>query len=87
MFSPARLSVAVSTLKLLADDTRLRILQALAHGEHSAGQLAVHLGLQPPNVSQHLAKLRLGRRVKTRHDGQDGGQRRSGSPLRNSEKR
>lgn len=56
-------------LKLLADNTRLRILWALLHSEHSVNELASHLGVQPAGVSQHLAKLRLGRLVRVRRDG------------------
>lgn len=60
---------AVDTLKLLADPTRLRIMWALLHGEHSVGPLAAHVGAPAPSVSQHLAKLRLARLVETRRDG------------------
>ncbi len=60
---------AVGVLKLLADETRLRILWALLHGEHSVNDLAEHVGAQPAGVSQHLAKLRLSRLVRTRRDG------------------
>ena len=61
--------VAVEVLKLVADATRLRILWALLHGEHSVNELAGHVGANPANVSQHLAKLRLARLVTTRRDG------------------
>jgi DNA-binding transcriptional ArsR family regulator len=61
--------LAVETFKMLADNTRLRILWTLLHGEHSVGQIAEHIGVQPAAVSQHLAKLRLARLVKTRRDG------------------
>lgn len=60
---------AVDMLKMLADPTRLRIIWALLHGEHSVNDLADHVGGQPAAVSQHLAKLRLARLVKTRRDG------------------
>lgn len=60
---------AAQTLKLLADPTRLRILWALLHGEHSVGDLAAHVGAQPAGVSQHLAKLRLANLVRSRRDG------------------
>ena len=63
------MATAVDTLKLLADPTRLRILWALLHGEHSVGPLAEHVGAPAPAVSQHLAKLRLARLVQTRRDG------------------
>jgi len=60
---------AVEMLKLLADPTRLRIVWSLLHGEHSVNELADHVGAQPSAVSQHLAKLRLARLVRTRRDG------------------
>ena len=60
---------AVSMLKLLADRTRLLIVWALLHGEHSVSELAEHVGAAVPAVSQHLAKLRLARLVRTRRDG------------------
>jgi DNA-binding transcriptional ArsR family regulator len=56
-------------LKLLGDETRLRIIWALLHREHSVSELAELVGAQPAGVSQHLAKLRLARLVRTRRDG------------------
>src|SRR6266446_4889536 len=67
--SDGEVSWAVDTLKMLADPTRLRIVWALLHGEHSVGRLAEHVDAQPAAVSQHLAKLRLARLVRTRRDG------------------
>jgi len=64
-----QLGEAVDILKLIADPTRLRILWALLHGEHSVNLLAEHVGAQPSAVSQHLAKLRLGHLVRTRREG------------------
>jgi ArsR family transcriptional regulator, zinc-responsive transcriptional repressor len=65
----AQLEAATATLKLLADRTRLHIVWALLHGEHSVGELASHVGVAAPAVSQHLAKLRLAGLVTTRRDG------------------
>jgi len=65
----AQLDAATATLKLLADRTRLHIVWALLHGEHSVGELASHVGVAGPAVSQHLAKLRLAHLVTTRRDG------------------
>ncbi len=65
----AEVERAVATLKLLADETRLRIVWNLLHGEHNVNQLAEHLRMQPAAVSHHLAKLRLARVVRTRRDG------------------
>jgi len=67
--SEDQLALAVETFKLLADHTRLKILWALLHGEHSVSNLADHVGAQPPAVSQHLAKLRMARLVKVRRQG------------------
>ena len=64
-----QIDVAVETLRMLADPTRLRILWALYAGEHSVGHLADQIGVSPSVVSQHLAKLRLGRVVTSRRQG------------------
>ena len=60
---------AVGMLKLLGDETRLRIIWALLDGEHAVNELAELVGAHPAGVSQHLAKLRLARLVRTRRDG------------------
>jgi len=60
---------AVGMLKLLGDETRLRIIWALLRSEQSVSELAELVGAQPAGVSQHLAKLRLARLVRTRRDG------------------
>jgi DNA-binding transcriptional ArsR family regulator len=67
--SDAELDAAAEVLKLLADATRLRVVWALLHGEHSVNELADHVGVRPTAVSQHLAKLRLAGLVRTRRDG------------------
>ena len=67
--SDVEVDAAVRVLKLLADPTRLRIVWALLHGEHSVNDLADHVGARPPAVSQHLAKLRAADLVRVRRDG------------------
>jgi DNA-binding transcriptional ArsR family regulator len=62
-------AAAVQTLKLLADETRLRIIWNLLHGEHSVNALAEHLAMQPAAVSHHLARLRQAGVVTTRREG------------------
>jgi DNA-binding transcriptional ArsR family regulator len=62
-------AAAVDMFKLLADSTRLRIIWALLHSEHSVNELADHVGVKPTAVSQHLAKLRLAHLVRVRRDG------------------
>jgi DNA-binding transcriptional ArsR family regulator len=59
----------VGMLKLLGDETRLRVIWALLEGEHSVNELAEMVGAQPAAVSQHLAKLRLARLVRSRREG------------------
>lgn len=56
-------------LKLASDPTRLKILWALLHGEHSVNELSEHVGAQPPAVSQHLAKLRKAKIVTVHRHG------------------
>jgi DNA-binding transcriptional ArsR family regulator len=65
----ADFALAVETFKLLADVTRLKILWALLHSEHSVNELAAHVGANAPAVSQQLAKLRATRLVRVRRDG------------------
>lgn len=64
-----QVAVATETMAMLGDPTRLRIVWALLHGEHSVNDLAVIVGARPAAVSQHLAKLRLARVVSQRRDG------------------
>jgi DNA-binding transcriptional ArsR family regulator len=57
-------SKALQTLKAeffraMAHPARIRILEVLSDkGEHSVQQLQIHLAVDQPIVSQHLAKLR-----------------------------
>ncbi len=44
-------------LKLLANETRLKLLGLLAHRERSVGEIAEILDLKEPTISHHLAKL------------------------------
>ena len=44
-------------LRLLADPTRLRILNALRDGEPSVVEVVAAVGASQPNVSRHLALL------------------------------
>lgn len=56
-------------LKSLAHESRLMLLCLLAQRERSVTELEELLGLRQPNVSQHLARLRLDGLVDTRRDG------------------
>lgn len=44
--------------KVLADETRLRMVGYLAKHEHNVQQLAALLGVREPTVSHHLSKMR-----------------------------
>ena len=55
--------------KALADDTRLRLVALLAHGELCVCHLHEALGLSQPNVSRHLAILRAAGIVEDRREG------------------
>ena len=54
---------------MLADATRVQLLWALADREMSVNDLAARVGKPAASVSQHLAKLRMARLVRTRRDG------------------
>ncbi len=54
---------------MLADATRVRIVLALRDDELSVNHLADIVDKTPAAVSQHLAKMRLGRVVAVRQDG------------------
>lgn len=59
----------VEVFRMLADPTRVQVLWALVDRELSVNDLAEHVGKPAPSVSQHLAKLRMARLVRTRRDG------------------
>jgi DNA-binding transcriptional ArsR family regulator len=62
--------LAVEVFAMLADATRVRLVLAMKeHGELSVNHLADIVEKAPTAVSQHLAKLRLGRMVTTRQEG------------------
>jgi DNA-binding transcriptional ArsR family regulator len=60
---------AADVFSLLSDPTRIRIVLALRDTELPVNQLAEIVGKSPTAVSQHLSKLRWGRMVSTRQDG------------------
>lgn len=61
--------VAAEVFRMLADATRIRIILALRAGELSVNHIADIVDKSPTVVSQHLAKLRLGRMVRARREG------------------
>jgi DNA-binding transcriptional ArsR family regulator len=62
-------NLIVEVFRMLADVTRVRVLFALTSGELSVNELAERVGKPAPSVSQHLAKLRMARLVRTRRAG------------------
>jgi DNA-binding transcriptional ArsR family regulator len=58
-------------LKTLASPRRLEILHVLAHGPMEVGRLAAAIGASQPNVSQHLAVLRVSGLVESDRDGRE----------------
>lgn len=60
---------AAEVFTLLSDATRVRIILALRHAEKSVNELAEEVGKSPTVVSQHLAKLRWGKIVAARQEG------------------
>ncbi len=63
------MALVVESFRMLADATRVQIVWALSSGEMSVNDLAAHIGKPAPSVSQHLAKLRMARLVRTRREG------------------
>ena len=59
---------ALPLFKLLADDTRLRILQALSEKEMYTELLADRLQLTPATVSFHMKKLSAAGLIDARRD-------------------
>ena len=48
----------IELLKVLADESRIRILGLLIQHEASVDELSAYLGLKAPTVSHHLSRLR-----------------------------
>jgi DNA-binding transcriptional ArsR family regulator len=55
--------------RLLGDPTRVRILDALTHGERCVGDLADLVGMTESAVSHQLRLLRASRLVRVRREG------------------
>jgi ArsR family transcriptional regulator len=60
-----------NVLRTLASPRRVEILHALATGPTEVGRLAESLGVNQPNVSQHLAVLRSAGLVEAERDGRE----------------
>jgi ArsR family transcriptional regulator, zinc-responsive transcriptional repressor len=64
-----QVALAVEVFRMLAEGTRIQILWSLVDGEMPVNDLAESIGKPGPSVSQHLAKLRMARLVRTRREG------------------
>ncbi len=60
---------SAAVARALGDPKRLCVLESLAGGEASVGELASRVSCQVPNMSQHLAVLRSAGLVTARRDG------------------
>ena len=60
----------MNAIEALADPTRRRIVELLADGERSAGDIAAQFDTSRPGVSRHLRVLREHGLVRARGDGQ-----------------
>jgi DNA-binding transcriptional ArsR family regulator len=60
----------MDALAALADPTRRRIVELLARGERSAGELVDEFEVSGPAISQHLKALREAGLVRVRADAQ-----------------
>jgi len=70
LLTPDEALALADLYKLLANDTRLRLLHALARaGEAGVSDLATALGMRPQAVSNQLQRLLARRILATRRDG------------------
>jgi DNA-binding transcriptional ArsR family regulator len=60
----------VKALEVLAEPTRRQIVELLAAGDRTAGEIASHFETSRPGVSRHLRVLREHGLVQAREDGQ-----------------
>jgi len=60
----------MTALQALADPTRQRIVEMLAAGALSSGEIAGRFKLSPPAISQHLKTLKTAKLVTVRTDRQ-----------------
>ena len=58
IFETTDLTAAARFFRVLGDPTRLKILELLAEGERTVGELVSAVGQPQPRVSTHLACLR-----------------------------
>jgi DNA-binding transcriptional ArsR family regulator len=62
-------NAVAEVFKLLGDPTRVRIVDALSHGERCVGDIADLVGMSESAVSHQLRLLRAARLVRVRREG------------------
>jgi len=60
----------IETLQILADPTRLRIVEVLRTGEHAVNDIVVNVQIDQSGVSRHLRILQQAGFVRVRPEGQ-----------------
>lgn len=60
----------MDSMAALADPTRRRIVETLARGPLSSGEIAGQFAISKPAISQHLKTLRAARLVRVRAEAQ-----------------
>lgn len=69
LLGPATVDAIAEVFKLLGDPTRVRLVDALTHGERCVCDLAALVGLSESAVSHQLRLLRAARLVRVRRAG------------------
>ena len=69
MLEERQLSAVSGFFKVLGDETRMKIINALAHGELCVSDLAAALEMTQSAVSHQLKLLRMAHQVKARREG------------------
>ena len=62
--------MAVHAIAAIADPTRRRIVEALAKGPLSSGDIAARFPISAPAISQHLKTLKAAKLVRVRAEAQ-----------------
>jgi DNA-binding transcriptional ArsR family regulator len=71
MISAPVYEVKATFFRTLGHPARIRILEALAAGERSVGELLPDIGVEPSTLSQHLSVLRRARVVVSHKHGHE----------------
>ena len=69
MLEEKQLSAVSEFFKVLGDETRMKIINALSHGELCVSDIAAALGMTQSAVSHQLKLLRMANQVKARREG------------------